>query len=42
VVDRVKYDTIVMADPRGRVLVPVPVEPDDAWGQENVTTSRAP
>jgi hypothetical protein len=32
VVDRVKYDTIVMADPRGRVLVPVPFEPDDAWG----------
>ncbi|HJU98733.1 MAG TPA: YdeI/OmpD-associated family protein [Jiangellaceae bacterium] len=31
-VDTVKYDAIVTADERGRVCVPVPFEPDDAWG----------
>lgn len=29
-----KYDTIVTADPRGRVLVPIPFEPDDVWGSK--------
>jgi hypothetical protein len=28
------YRTVVVADGRGRVLVPVPFDPDDAWGKK--------
>jgi hypothetical protein len=35
VVDPVKYNAIVTADKRGRMLVPVPFEPDHAWGAKD-------
>jgi hypothetical protein len=35
VVDPVKFDAIVTADQRGRVFVPLPFGPDDAWGSKD-------